>query len=41
MIELTCKVCDDVTTMCDEGTVAVTCRMCSMVDVRNEMLEVA
>jgi len=27
--------------MCDEGTVAVTCSMCSMVDVRNEMLEVA
>lgn len=41
MIELTCRVCDDVTTMCDEGTVAVTCSMCSMVDVRNEMLEVA
>ena len=28
MIELTCKVCDDVTSLCDEGTVAVTCSKC-------------
>ena len=33
MIELTCKICDDVTIKCDEDTVAVTCSMCSMVDV--------
>ena len=33
MIELTCKKCDDVTLACDEGTIAVTCSMCSMVDV--------
>jgi len=41
MVALTCRVCDDVEMICDEGTVAVTCSMCSMVDVRNEMLEVA
>jgi len=28
MIELTCKVCDDETMMCDEGVVAVTCSTC-------------
>mgnify|MGYP003653196438 CR=1 FL=1 len=33
MIELTCKKCDDVTIKCDEDTIAVTCSMCSMVDV--------
>jgi len=33
MIELTCKICDDVTIKCDEDTVAVTCSMCSMIDV--------
>jgi len=41
MIELTCKICDDVTMECDEGVVSVTCSMCSMADVRNELLEVA
>ena len=38
MIELTCKVCDDVTSLCDEGTVAVTCSKCVMVDVKMEVL---
>ena len=33
MIELTCKKCDDVTITCDEGVTAVTCSMCSMIDV--------
>ena len=33
MIELTCKKCDDTTIMCDEGVTAVTCSMCSMIDV--------
>ena len=33
MIELTCKICDDVTIKCDEDTVAVTCSMCSMIDL--------
>ena len=33
MIDLTCKVCDDVTIACDEGVVSVTCGLCSMVDV--------
>ena len=33
MIELICKKCDDVTIACDEGTTAVTCSMCSMIDV--------
>ena len=33
MIELTCKKCDDTTIMCDEGTTAVTCSLCSMIDV--------
>jgi len=28
MIELTCKVCDDETMMCDEGVVSVTCSSC-------------
>ena len=28
MIELTCKVCDDVTIACDEGVVSVTCSTC-------------
>ena len=37
MIELTCKKCDDVTMTCDEGVVSVTCGLCSMADVRNEM----
>ena len=32
MIELMCKKCDDVVA-CDEGTIAVTCSMCSMIDV--------
>ena len=41
MIELTCKICDDVTIKCDEDTVAVTCSLCSMIDVRDELLEVA
>ncbi len=33
MIELTCKKCDDVTIMCDEGVSAVTCSLCVMIDV--------
>ena len=33
MVELTCKKCDDTTIMCDEGVTAVTCSMCSMIDV--------
>ena len=33
MIELTCKKCDDTTIMCDEGATAVTCSLCSMIDV--------
>ena len=33
MNELTCKKCDDTTVMCDEGVTAVTCSMCSMIDV--------
>ena len=41
MIELTCKICDDVTIKCDEGTIAVTCSLCSMIDIRDELLEVA
>ncbi len=28
MIELTCKVCEEETMMCDEGVVAVTCSDC-------------
>ena len=40
MIELTCKICDDVTIKCDEDVVSVTCGTCSMVDVRDELLEV-
>ena len=32
MIGLMCKKCDDVVT-CDEDTIAVTCSMCSMIDV--------
>jgi len=28
MIELTCKICDDVTIACDEGVVSVTCSDC-------------
>ena len=38
MIELTCKKCDDVTMMCDEDTVAVTCSMCSMIDLNMEVV---
>ena len=37
MNNLTCKICDDVTMTCDEGVVSVTCSLCSMIDVRNEM----
>ena len=37
MIELTCKKCDDTTVMCDEGTTAVTCSLCSMIDVVKDM----
>ena len=33
MIDLTCKICDDVTIKCDEDVVAVTCSMCSMIDL--------
>ena len=33
MIELICKVCDDVTSLCDEGVVSVTCGLCSMIDL--------
>ena len=33
MKELTCKVCDDVKILCDEGVVSVTCSMCVMIDV--------
>ena len=32
MIELMCKKCDDVVA-CDEDTIAVTCSMCSMMDL--------
>tara|TARA_R100000152_G_C6638255_1_gene83708 strand:- start:436 stop:582 length:147 start_codon:yes stop_codon:yes gene_type:complete len=39
MIELTCKKCDDTTVMCDEGTTAVTCSLCSMIDVATLMSE--
>ena len=38
MIDLTCKVCDDVTIACDEDVVSVTCGLCSMVDVKMEVL---
>jgi len=41
MINLTCKVCDDVTIACDEDVVSVTCSMCSMIDIDVELLEVA
>ena len=37
MIELTCKKCDDVTILCDEGVTAVTCSLCSMLDVITEL----
>ena len=40
MIDLTCKKCDDVTITCDEGTTAVTCSMCCMIDVNVELSEV-
>ena len=33
MKNLTCKICDDVTIKCDEDVVAVTCSMCSMIDL--------
>ena len=33
MNELTCKKCNDVTIMCDEGVTAVTCSKCVMIDV--------
>lgn len=33
MKELTCKVCDDVKILCDEGTTAVTCSKCVMKDI--------
>jgi len=33
MIELTCKICEEETMMCDSDTVAVTCSMCSMINV--------
>ena len=36
MIELTCKICDDVTIKCDEGVVSVTCPLCSMIDLKLE-----
>ena len=36
MIELTCKVCDDVTMTCDEGIVSVTCSGC-VNDAINDM----
>ena len=35
MIELTCKKCEDVTILCDEGVVSVTCSKCVMIDVDN------
>ena len=35
MKELTCKKCDDVTILCDEGVVSVTCSKCVMIDVDN------
>ena len=41
MNNLTCKICDDVTIACDEGVVSVTCGLCSMADIREELLEVA
>lgn len=36
MIELTCKKCDDVTILCDEGVVSVTCSKCVMIDVEDK-----
>ena len=33
MKELTCKKCDDVTILCDEGVVSITCSKCVMLDV--------
>jgi len=41
MVALTCKKCDDVTIMCDEDVVSVTCSMCCMIDLNVELLEVA
>ena len=35
MVELTCKKCNDVTILCDEGVVSITCSLCSMVDLNN------
>ena len=35
MNELTCKKCNDVTILCDEGVVSVTCSVCVMIDVVN------
>ena len=37
MIELTCKICDDVTIKCDEDVVAVTCGTCSMTDLIDKL----
>ena len=41
MNELTCKKCDDVTIMCDEGVTAVTCSKWFMIDVDNLNYEAA
>ena len=35
MIELTCKKCEDVTILCDEGVVSVTCSKCVMLGSLN------
>ena len=35
MNKLTCKKCNDVTILCDEGVVSVTCSVCVMLDVDN------
>ena len=37
MNELNCKKCDKVTTGHDDDVVAVTCSLCSMVDIINEL----
>ena len=37
MNDLNCKKCDDVTITCDDDVTAVTCSLCSMLDVINEL----
>ena len=36
MNELSCKKCDNVTILCDENVVSVTCSKCVMIDVNLE-----